>query len=80
MRNRFSLTGLLVASALLSTFGLVSCESGDSQAPVSDASAPAAGAAASNAPAARAAGAATAERWSYHDWPTGPYRIVEGWP
>jgi hypothetical protein len=19
-------------------------------------------------------------RWSYHDWPTGPYRVVEGWP
>ena len=24
--------------------------------------------------------AATAERWSYQDWPTGPYRVVEGWP
>jgi hypothetical protein len=20
------------------------------------------------------------ERWSYHDWPTGPYRVVEDWP
>jgi hypothetical protein len=24
--------------------------------------------------------AATAERWSHQDWPTGPYRVVEGWP
>ena len=23
---------------------------------------------------------ATTERWSYQDWPTGPYRVVEGWP
>lgn len=22
----------------------------------------------------------SAERWSYHDWPTGPYRVVEDWP
>ncbi|HXH26241.1 MAG TPA: hypothetical protein VNI78_13395 [Vicinamibacterales bacterium] len=21
-----------------------------------------------------------ASRWSYHDWPTGPYRVVEDWP
>jgi hypothetical protein len=21
-----------------------------------------------------------AERWSYHDYPTGPYQVVEGWP
>src|SRR3970282_1348701 len=80
MRGTPSLTRLLIVSTLLSMFGLASCESGDSQAPASDASAPAAGGAASNAPAARAAGAATAERWSYHDWPTGPYRVVEGWP
>jgi hypothetical protein len=72
MRNTSSLTGLLLASALLSTFGLVSCESGDTPAPASDSPA-----AAVDAP---AADAATAERWSYHDWPTGPYRVVEGWP
>src|SRR5215211_1902426 len=23
---------------------------------------------------------AKAERWSYQDWPTGPYKVVEGWP
>jgi DNA-binding beta-propeller fold protein YncE len=23
---------------------------------------------------------ASGERWSYHDWPTGPYRVVEDWP
>ena len=23
---------------------------------------------------------AAAERWSYQDWPTGPYRVVENWP
>ena len=28
---------------------------------------------------ARATGA-TDERWSYQDWPTGPYRVVESWP
>jgi len=22
----------------------------------------------------------TATRWSHQDWPTGPYRVVEGWP
>jgi len=24
--------------------------------------------------------AASVERYSYHDWPTGPYRVVEDWP
>lgn len=24
--------------------------------------------------------AEAASRWSHHDWPTGPYRVVEGWP
>jgi hypothetical protein len=24
--------------------------------------------------------AAPASRWSFHDWPTGPYRVVDGWP
>ena len=23
---------------------------------------------------------ASGERWSYHDWPTGPYRVVPDWP
>ena len=23
---------------------------------------------------------AAADRWSYQDWPTGPYRVVENWP
>ncbi len=23
---------------------------------------------------------AAGERWSYHDWPTGPYRVVPDWP
>jgi hypothetical protein len=32
------------------------------------------------APAPESAPAATGERWSYHDWPTGPYRVVENWP
>jgi hypothetical protein len=30
--------------------------------------------------AAQTAQTAQAERWSYHDWPTGPYRVVENWP
>src|SRR5687768_4645597 len=25
-------------------------------------------------------GAAAAARWSHQDWPTGHYRVVEGWP
>ena len=24
--------------------------------------------------------AESATRWSYHDWPTGPYRVVDDWP
>ena len=60
MRGTSSLTGLFVASALLSTFGLASCGRNASQAP--------------------AAEATKASRWSYQDWPTGPYRVVEGWP
>ena len=24
--------------------------------------------------------AKSAQRWSYQDWPTGPYKVVEGWP
>ena len=31
-------------------------------------------------PGAAAAQPQTATRWSYHDWPTGPYRVVEDWP
>ena len=23
---------------------------------------------------------AVGERWSYHDWPTGPYQVDEDWP
>lgn len=29
---------------------------------------------------AQAPAMAGGERWSYHDWPTGPYRVVEDWP
>ena len=25
-------------------------------------------------------GASSGERWSHQDWPTGHYRVVEGWP
>ena len=28
----------------------------------------------------KAAAASAPERWSYQDWPTGPYRVVENWP
>ena len=24
--------------------------------------------------------AAGADRWSYQDWPTGPYQVAQGWP
>jgi hypothetical protein len=29
---------------------------------------------------AAASDTAKGERWSYQDWPTGPYKVVEGWP
>jgi len=28
----------------------------------------------------RQAGADGGDRWSHQDWPTGHYRVVEGWP
>jgi hypothetical protein len=63
------------AAALLFTLGLAGCERGDSPAP------PASTTPATPAiPASTAANAARAERWSFHDWPTGPYRVVENWP
>src|SRR6187431_766952 len=34
----------------------------------------------SDAPAAPATQATPASRWSHQDWPTGHYRVVEGWP
>ena len=69
MRTRASLPSLLVAATFLATFGLASCERNDSAAP-----------AAEPAVTAAAAPAAPAERWSYHDWPTGHYQVVENWP
>ena len=32
------------------------------------------------APPESASGTATSGRWSHQDWPTGHYRVVEGWP
>ncbi len=31
-------------------------------------------------PTASTGAGASGERWSYHDWPTGPYRVVPDWP
>jgi len=35
---------------------------------------------ANEGPAPAASGSNSGERWSFHDWPTGPYRVVEDWP
>jgi len=72
MRGTSSLTGSLLALALLSTFGLFSCERSDAPA--------VAGGPSPTGSSAPAGDAAPAGRWSYQDWPTGPYRVVEDWP
>ena len=60
------------AGALLSVALLAGCEQGAPQqsTPVTSSATPTAAPAAS-----RPDG-----RWSYHDWPTGHYRVVENWP
>jgi hypothetical protein len=71
MRDTLS-RGAPVVAALVSVFGLVGCGQTDAPAPPGSAAASIAGGA--------TAAFARTERWSYHDWPTGPYRVVENWP
>jgi hypothetical protein len=59
-----------MASTLLSALGLTSCGANDAGAPERATSAPTASATSNPIP----------SRWSHQDWPTGPYRVVEGWP
>ncbi len=59
------------AGALLSVALLAGCEQGAPQ------STPVAGSA---TPTAAPAASRPDGRWSYHDWPTGHYRVVENWP
>jgi hypothetical protein len=56
-----------LAAAVLSVAGLMSC--GAPETPAPETSTPAS-----------ANGAAKPGRWSHQDWPTGHYRVVEGWP
>jgi DNA-binding beta-propeller fold protein YncE len=72
MRSKSSTTRASIASATVVAILLAACERGDSQ--------PSSSAAANAGPAAPAASAARSERWSYQDWPTGPYKVAESWP
>ena len=71
--SRTSSTSVLIA---LLGVALAGCEPSGSPAP------PAAqGSARYGAPsAAEPGGGARKEPWSYQDWPTGPYKVVENWP
>jgi DNA-binding beta-propeller fold protein YncE len=76
MRGRPSRSAPLLASALLLSLASTSC---DREPPASGASA---SSAVTSAPAASSSAASnrSGERWSYHDWPTGPYKVAENWP
>ena len=67
MQRKTVFDGLIGVGALVATAMITGCEPGG--APSTTAAQPA------TAAAARPAG-----RQSYQDWPTGPYRVVEGWP
>jgi hypothetical protein len=68
--------GAPLVAALVSVLGLAGCTQRDGPEDAGvDASATGAGAGSgATDPAPRD------ERWSYHDWPTGPYQVVENWP
>ena len=72
MRGKSSTTRASIALATVVAILLAACERGDSQ--------PSSSATQNAGPAASTASAARSERWSYQDWPTGHYRVVEGWP
>jgi DNA-binding beta-propeller fold protein YncE len=79
MRGTPSRSALLLVSALLSLFAVTGCERREPPAQTPGASASSAGAA-SQAPSGSASANRSGERWSYHDWPTGPYKVAESWP
>jgi hypothetical protein len=56
----------VLGGSVLSMIGLAGCSAAET---------PAANNSNNSAPA-----QATTSRWSYQDWPTGPYRVVENWP
>jgi hypothetical protein len=64
MRRHFSLTRSLVALTVVS-FGVSACGSNNTTTTSTE-----------EAPAATA----KTDRQSHQDWPTGDYRVVEGWP
>ena len=68
MRRRSASAVPLLVAAAAAAFGLAACDRGDSP-PATSAPANA------EAPAVR-----SGERWSYQDWPTGPYKVAEDWP
>ena len=67
MQRKSVFDGFIGVGALVATAMLAGCEPGG--APSTPAAQP------GTTAAARPAG-----RQSYQDWPTGPYRVVEGWP
>ncbi len=79
MRGAFSLTSLTATLSLLLGIQLAGCERSQSQGPQS---APAAQVTSRfGAPDANAHGGGNSrEPWSYQDWPTGPYKVVDNWP
>jgi hypothetical protein len=62
--RRASLTGWILTLALLPAAGGVACSSANPE----------------DTAAVGSDAAATTTRWSHQDWPTGHYRVVEGWP
>jgi DNA-binding beta-propeller fold protein YncE len=78
MRRESSATRLVATLMLLLAGALAGCGPPQSQSPPPAAQ----GAARYGTPSADAppGGAARKEPWSYQDWPTGPYKVVENWP
>src|SRR4026208_2010392 len=68
MQRKSVFDGLIGVGAFLSAALLAGCEQGAAPGPTAA------------QPAWRAAASRAEGRNSYQDWPTGPYRVVEGWP
>src|SRR5688500_8545231 len=67
MQRKSVFDGLIGVGALVSAALITGCERG-------------AGPGSTGTEAPTAAATRPEGRWSYHDWPTGHYRVVEGWP
>ena len=79
MRGATSLTSLTATLSLLLALQLAGCEQSQSQGAQSSTAAQ--GTARYGTPDASSHGSSGGrEPWSYQDWPTGPYKVVEDWP